>query len=108
VRQAIAWILEGEGIPVVQAGDGGTALRLAQKQRPALVVLDIGLPDINGRAVAAELHLLYRGEVPILAITADGRAASKARQVGAYSYLSKPFDLDAFVAAVRQGLDALP
>ena len=42
--------------------------------------------------------------LPIVLITADGRAAEKARQIGAYAYLHKPFELDALLAAIQQGL----
>jgi DNA-binding response OmpR family regulator len=104
MRQVLAWALEDEGLPVQTASDGSEALEVAQAQRPALVVLDMGLPIVDGYGVASGLRTTYGQEVPILVVTADGRAAEKARRVGAYSYLSKPFDLSDFVDAVRRGL----
>jgi CheY-like chemotaxis protein len=106
MRQVLEWALEDEGLPVETASDGSEALKVAQAQRPALVVLDMGLPIIDGYGVASGLRTTYGQDVPILVVTADGRAAEKARRVGAYSYLSKPFDLSDFVDAVRRGLSA--
>jgi DNA-binding response OmpR family regulator len=64
------------------------------------VLLDIGLPDMSGDAVAEGVRAAH-GDVPILVMTADGRAAAKAERVGAAGYFSKPFELDELVAAVR-------
>ena len=101
VRQALEWTLEAEGIAVSAAGSGRRALELAAGERPGLVLLDIGLPDIPGDAVAAGVRSAH-GDVPILVMTADGRAAEKAARVGAVGYLSKPFELDELVATVKR------
>lgn len=104
LRESLRWMLEDEGWPVEAAADGQEALDIAQRVRPALVVLDMVLPILNGDAVAAGLRRLYRDAVPILLITADGRAATKARRVGAFGYLTKPFDFDQLLSAVRRGV----
>jgi DNA-binding response OmpR family regulator len=104
LRESIQWLLEDEGWPVAVAADGKEALQQAGAQRPSLVVLDMALPVLNGDAVADGLRRLYRNEVPILVITADGRAAAKARRVGAYAYLPKPFSFDDFLDRVQRGL----
>ena len=57
--------------------------------------------------VADELRQRY-GVLPILAISADGRAAAKARRVGAFAYLRKPFELEELVALVKRGLTDSP
>lgn len=109
VRQTIQWVLEDEGLAVATAADGQEALDLAAQRRPALVVLDMALPRLNGLAVADGLRHLYgQSAPPILVVTADGRAESKARQVGAYGFLQKPFDLEELVAAVQRGLPDNP
>jgi CheY-like chemotaxis protein len=104
VLQTIQWVLEDEGLPVATAANGREAVEVARDRKPALVVLDMALPILNGDGVAAELHRTYGGEVPILVITADGRAAAKAQRVGAYDYLQKPFNLDDLISAVQRGL----
>jgi DNA-binding response OmpR family regulator len=102
--QVITWVLEEEGLNVRTASNGQEAVDHAQRQRPSLVVLDMGLPVLSGFGVAEELHARHGDEVPILVVTADGRAAEKARHVGAFAYLQKPFNLDDLVAAVHRGL----
>jgi DNA-binding response OmpR family regulator len=107
VRRTLEWTLEAEDLPVQVAPTGRRALELATGQRPSLVLLDIGLPDIDGYAVAAGVRAVHGDDVPILVLTADGRAAEKARQVGAVGYLSKPFELDELVATVKRLLQPL-
>jgi DNA-binding NarL/FixJ family response regulator len=66
----------------------------------------MGLPIIDGAGVAAGLHSTYGNTVTILTMTADGRAAEKAQRIGAIGYLSKPFDFDDLINAVRNALGA--
>ena len=106
LRQTIQWTLEDEGMIVETAADGQEALNRAAQRKPTLVVLDMGLPIIDGNGVAAGLHASYGSSVPILTMTADGRAAEKAKRIGAVGYISKPFDLDTLITAVKQALGA--
>lgn len=105
LRQVIRQALEEDGLAVETAADGRQALDQATRRRPRLVVLDMGLPLLDGAGFAAKLHALYGDEVPLLVITADGHVVEKARRVGACAYLAKPFELDALSAAVQQALD---
>ena len=106
LRQTIQWTLEDEGLVVETAADGQEALNRAAQRKPTLVVLDMGLPIIDGNGVAAGLHASYGSSVSILTMTADGRAAEKAKRIGAIGYISKPFDLDTLITAVKQALGA--
>jgi len=92
--------LKEEGYDVQTAVDGRQAIDIASRDRPDLVVLDIRLPRLDGHGVARELRRLY-GNVPILVMTADGRAQEKARTVGAFDFLPKPFDLDHLFNVIR-------
>ncbi|HET6315222.1 MAG TPA: response regulator [Chloroflexota bacterium] len=103
IRTVIGATLTDEGMSVGTAGDGREALQRAGEVPPALIILDITLPGLDGYQVADQLRERY-GVLPILAITADGRAAEKARRVGAFAYLRKPFELDELVALVKLGL----
>ena len=105
LRQTILWTLKDDGHEVEEAGDGGEAVDRALRRKPALVLLDMGLPVLDGYGVAARLRSLYGDTVLIVTVTADGRAAEKARSIGAVGYLSKPFDLDDLTAIVRRMLD---
>ncbi len=103
-RAVIQEALEDEGMQVDAARDGLQALELAAQRRPALVVLDWGLPMADGDLVASQLRAAHGDELRVLIITADGRAAEKARRAGAFAYLHKPFDVSALVRIVRRGL----
>jgi len=105
LRQIVQWMLEDEGFMVETAKDGREALDRAMARKPSLVLLDMALPIIDGYGVAAGLHEVYGDTITILAMTADGRAAEKAKYVGAIGYVSKPFELDTLVNAVRGALE---
>jgi two-component system KDP operon response regulator KdpE len=107
VRQTIAWTLESEGWQIGAAPNGRNALELAKRQKPGVVVLDMGLSDIDGFAVAEGVRAVHGQSVPIVLVTADGRAAEKAARVGAYAYLNKPVDLDELIDTVRDALHAV-
>jgi DNA-binding response OmpR family regulator len=106
IRQAIRWALEEEGFVVETAADGRQAPERAVGVRPALVVLDMRLPVVDGATVADGLRAAYGEPPPIILITADDRAEEKARRVGAYAHLPKPFDLDELIATIQRGLHA--
>ena len=102
--RVIRGVLEDEGLAVTTAADGARALALAAERAPDLAVLDVGLPVLNGHQVAAGLRDLFGGAFPVIAITADGHAAEKARHMRAYVGLRKPFELNDLVAEVWRGL----
>jgi CheY-like chemotaxis protein len=106
IRQMIQWALEDEGWTVETAADGRQALDQATRSRPSLVVLDMGLPLLDGDGVAAGLRVAYGAAIPIVVVTADGRAAEKADRVGARAHLAKPFEIEALCDAVRRALAA--
>ena len=105
LREMIQWLLEEEGFVVKVAKNGKEALDYAVVNKPSLVLLDMTLPIIDGFGVAAGLHKVYGDQLPILAMTADGHADEKACKVGAIGSISKPFELDALVDAVRAALE---
>jgi DNA-binding response OmpR family regulator len=69
-----------------------------------LLIVDVTLPVLSGHRVTTRLRELRGINFPVLMITADGQAPEKARQLGAYVYLKKPFDLDDLLESVRVGL----
>ncbi|MBV8715357.1 MAG: response regulator [Chloroflexi bacterium] len=104
VRQVVSWALEDAGFEVHTAPDGYDALSRASTHPPAVVVLDVGLPNADGTLVAARLREVCGQSLPIVVMTADGRAAEKARRAGAFAYLHKPFEDQALIETVRRGL----
>jgi two-component system, chemotaxis family, chemotaxis protein CheY len=103
IQLTVAGILEDEGYTVVVAGDGLEALAQLVELRPAAILLDIGMPRMDGYAFATELERRgLRAALPVIVLTADGRAAEKAAQVGAQGFLAKPFTLPTLVAEVAR------
>jgi DNA-binding response OmpR family regulator len=93
--------LERAGFRVVTAGDGQMALTLYRHEKPALVVLDLGLPGMDGLDVARALR--RESEVPIIMLTARVDEADKliGLELGADDYVAKPFSPRELVARVR-------
>ncbi|MDV7144233.1 diguanylate cyclase [Tropicimonas sp. TH_r6] len=94
---------------VLQAGGGVEALKMAQRDRPDLILLDIAMPDLDGLEVCRRLKADRRtAEIPVIMVTALDDAASKiaALEAGAEDFLSKPLDDLGLLARVRSLLRA--
>jgi two-component system KDP operon response regulator KdpE len=104
VRRALASSLTRRGFNVQTAESGQDGLDADSVFRPDLVLLDLGLPDIDGFAVIEALRA--RGETPIIILSVRGAEADKvhALDLGADDYLSKPFGIEEMLARVRVGL----
>jgi len=104
ILEFIRGVLEDEGLTVMAVADGGLAVSVAEQFQPDLMIVDVTLPVLSGHSVTSRLREIRGDAFPVLVITADGQAVKKARQLGAYAYLRKPFELDALVDSVRMGL----
>jgi DNA-binding response OmpR family regulator len=93
--------LEHAGFSVLTAFNGKTALAVARSAKPDLVVLDLGLPDMDGLDVTRSLR--KDGDVPIIMLTARGEETDKlvGLELGADDYMTKPFSPKELVARVR-------
>ena len=93
--------LERDGYIVHAATGGGEGLALAAARPPALLVLDLGLPDLPGETVLQEVR--RRSPVPILVLSARGRTEERVKGLGlgADDYLAKPFSPLELVARVK-------
>jgi two-component system KDP operon response regulator KdpE len=104
IRRALEINLEAQGYRVVLAVDGPSALQLAARHHPDLVLLDLGLPGLDGTAVIEGV----RGwsTVPIVVLSARDAEQEKVRalDLGADDYVTKPFGVDEVLARVRAAL----
>jgi two-component system, OmpR family, alkaline phosphatase synthesis response regulator PhoP len=102
--------LEDEGVELLTAGDGETALSVVENHRPELVFLDVMMPKLNGfevcRAIKRDLGM--QGTFVVM-LTAKGQAYDREQgiEVGADVYLTKPFDPDQLLDLARQALGAV-
>jgi two-component system, NtrC family, response regulator AtoC len=105
IRANLKLLLESEGYRVREAADGDQAARLLQDAEVALCLLDLKMPKRDGMEVLRG-HADRLEETPIIVLTAYGgsAAAIEAMKLGAYDYLSKPFDFDAVLFAIRRAL----
>jgi two-component system alkaline phosphatase synthesis response regulator PhoP len=101
IVQVVRDYLEHGGFTVLTASDGPAALRSARTGRPDLIVLDLGLPGLDGLDVARSLR--RDGAVPIIMLTARTEESDKlvGLELGADDYLTKPFSPKELVARVR-------
>ena len=104
ILEAFSVLLTESGYPVIKAASGRDALELAEEHAPGLVLLDLGLPDMNGLEVVRELKAKETtARIPVIAIT--GHALDTDRDAcmaaGCDGYVTKPVD-------TRQLLDLIP
>jgi DNA-binding response OmpR family regulator len=93
--------LEKNGFRVITAADGQSALATARREKPDLIILDLMLPQIDGREVCRSLR--RESDVPIIMLTALSEEIDQVTglEIGADDYITKPFSVRALVARVR-------
>ncbi len=96
--------LNAAGYDVIAAVNGTEALKAAAMQAPDVILLDLGLPDMDGKDVIAELRVWSK--VPIVVLSARDREAEKiaALDLGADDYVNKPFGIGELMARLRTAL----
>src|SRR5438034_7679487 len=101
IASFVALYRKNAGYGVQTAATGADALAKAQAGQPALIVLDLMLPDIDGVEVCRQIR--HRSDVPILMLTARDEDVDKiiGLEVGADDYLTKPFNPRELVARVK-------
>jgi response regulator NasT len=105
IRLDLTEMLAEEGYQVVgEAGDGATAVRLAEELRPDLVVMDVKMPVLDG--ISAAERIVSQRIAPVLILTAFSQRelVERAREAGAMAYLVKPFAKTDLVPAIEMAL----
>jgi len=105
IRMDLAEMLTEEGYDVVgQAGDGATAVELAEQLRPDLVILDVKMPVLDGIAAAERIARARIAPVVILTAFSQRDLVERARDAGAMAYLVKPFSKSDLVPAIEMAV----
>ena len=101
ILRALRINLSVRGYDVVTAASGAAALRAAAERPPDVIVLDLGLPDMDGTEVLAGLSGWCPAPVIVLSARTDSADKVDALDAGADDYVTKPFGMDEFLARVR-------
>ncbi len=104
IRKLLEITLESNDYKVVQAATGKEGILNAANHPPELILLDIGLPDINGLDVLKELREWYNKSIIILSVQNDEQNIIKALDGGATDYLTKPFRTGELLARIRSAI----
>jgi DNA-binding response OmpR family regulator len=101
IALGVQTVLGRNGFEVTTAAEGREGLRIFHRKRPDIVVLDVGLPEMDGWTVLERIREL--SEVPVLMLTAHGQESDKVRglRAGADDYLTKPFGNAEFIARLQ-------
>jgi DNA-binding response OmpR family regulator len=101
VRDVVARYLVRDGHSIIQAGDGETARSIFEREAPALVVLDVMLPGIDGLALMRWIR--ERSNIPVILLTARGDESDRivGLELGADDYVTKPFSPRELAVRVR-------
>ncbi len=107
-RKLVRDVLQARGYATLEAETGEDGVRLARERQPALVLMDIQLPGINGIAALGQLRAdPATRAIPVMAVTASAMThdRQKIMAAGFDGYQSKPINVKEFLVAVRELLD---
>jgi response regulator NasT len=101
IRMDLKEMLEEEQYEVIEASDGAAAVQLARDEQPALVILDIKMPVMDGLAAAQKISEERLAPVLILTAYSQRELVERAAQIGAMAYLVKPFQKQDLLPAIE-------
>ncbi|WP_263263094.1 response regulator [Pseudomonas sp. RIT-PI-S] len=101
IRKFLRISLASQGYRVVEAATGGEGITQAALARPDLIVLDLGLPDMDGQQVLEEVRAWAEVPVIVLSVRASEAQKVQALDAGANDYVTKPFGIQELLARIR-------
>ena len=101
IRDLVAMALSARGYEVVSVGNGAAALECLATSQPAVILLDMRMPGMDGWAFAQAYEHLPEPRAPVIVMTAAHDAATRAAEIKAAAYLAKPFHLADLCACVE-------
>jgi two-component system, OmpR family, response regulator len=109
INELVAAYVQLAGFPCRRVMRGDDALREIAARRPALIVLDVMLPDLDGFEICRRLRADRRtASVPVIILTAldEDHCRSRSADCGPYEYMTKPFDPDALLSAIHRAISS--
>lgn len=104
IRRMLRIALKSEGYDISEAENGEQGLASIARQQPDLVVLDLGLPDMDGQTLLRELRSWSAVPVIVLSVRNSDKEKVQLLDAGAQDYVTKPFSIEEFLARVRANL----
>jgi two-component system KDP operon response regulator KdpE len=108
MRKFLRAFLAGAHYRIAEASTGREALSIAVESRPDLIILDLGLPDVDGQEVLQHLREWFEGPIIILSVRNQDNQKITALDHGANDYLAKPFSTGELLARIRVALRNTP
>jgi len=104
IRKMLNIFLDTVDFKVVEAESGKQAIRMAASVKPDLIVLDLGLPDIDGKDVVTALRQWSQVPILVLTVRSDDTEITAALNLGADDYVTKPFNAEVLLARINANL----
>ncbi|HVZ30214.1 MAG TPA: response regulator transcription factor [Asticcacaulis sp.] len=104
IRKMLSIFLDAADFKVCECDSGKQALRLSASVRPDLILLDLGLPDIDGKEVIAKIREWSNVPIIVLTVRAEDAEAAPALNTGADDYVTKPFSAEVLLARINANL----
>ena len=104
IRRFLRTSLNAQDYTIVEAGTGAEGLHALAREKPDLVILDLGLPDMDGADVIRAIRKTSRVPIVVLSVRDDERGKVDALDLGADDYITKPFGMEELLARVRGAL----
>lgn len=107
IRTFLRVSLEDEGAMLHEAATGGAGISLCEAKQPDVVVLDLGLPDMDGMEVLPKIKALDKSPIVIiLSVRKNRHAFADAKKHGADGYLTKPFMVEDLIELIEEKLES--
>ncbi len=104
IRKMLNIFLDAADFKVVESENGKQAIRMAASVKPDLIILDLGLPDMDGKEVVTALRQWAQTPIIVLTVRSDDSEVSAALNMGADDYVTKPFSADVLLARINANL----
>lgn len=104
IRKLLNIYLEASNFKVAEAENGKSAIRIAVSVKPDLIILDLGLPDIDGKEVITSVRQWAQTPIIVLSVRSDDEEIAAALNLGADDYVTKPFSSEVLLARINANL----